>query len=310
MNENNIAKVDLNLLKSLSALLEERHVGRAAAKMNVTQSAMSHTLAKLRTTFDDPLFTRTAKGLEPTARTEELSLKLKHVLNEIDQLFAPKQLDLLTVNTRFKIQTHDFLIHYYLRKVIKEINRLAPNIIFDIQTIAPDAYEKIENGDLDMLIGAGLKANPRFIQKYYTEENLVCVLDESNPVLHNWNAESIFKYPHIKSSLVDDSDDPVVLYGNKMGFNDRKIGLYAESLSLQLALIPDSVMIAFIPKSVALIGTQQYGLFMKTCPFPLPAVTVRGLWHERNQKDLVHKWVRDKLSEAFSPVNSNDEISL
>lgn len=63
MNENNLSKVDLNLLKSLRALIEERHVGRAAEKMNVSQSAMSHTLARLRGVFDDPLFIRNAKGV-------------------------------------------------------------------------------------------------------------------------------------------------------------------------------------------------------------------------------------------------------
>jgi DNA-binding transcriptional LysR family regulator len=67
MNETDLAKLDLNLLKSFQVLINERHVGRAAEKMNVSQSAMSHTLSRLRKAFNDDLFVRNAKGMEPNA---------------------------------------------------------------------------------------------------------------------------------------------------------------------------------------------------------------------------------------------------
>jgi len=303
MNENNIAKVDLNLLKSLRSLLEERHVGRAAQKMNVSQSAMSHTLSRLRGVFDDPLFIRNAKGLEPTARALELSGKLRFILAEIDSLLTPKNLELSQVHAYFRIQTHDFIVASYLSKAFQTINYEAPNIIIDVQVLDNNAYEKLDSGKLDMIIGAGLKANPRFMQKRLIDEALVCLLDKHNPVLNNWNPEAIFRSPHIKSSLLDEQDDPVSQYGKSMGLPERKIGLYAESLNLQLALLPNSKLIAFLPESIAGQGSKLYGLELKTCPFTLPTLTIRGMWHERHQKDLVHKWVRDKISNAFVGIN-------
>ena len=99
----NINNVDLNLLKSLQALLAERHVGKAAVSMNISQSAMSHTLARLRITFDDPLFVRTSKGLEPTARALEISEKLSSVLIDINHLF-----DSEAFNPSKFFFTHDF----------------------------------------------------------------------------------------------------------------------------------------------------------------------------------------------------------
>ncbi|MGF1757222.1 LysR family transcriptional regulator [Photobacterium sagamiensis] len=299
MNENHLAKVDLNLLKSLRALLEERHVGRAAQKMNVTQSAMSHTLTRLRSVFDDPLFIRNAKGLEPTARALELSGKLRFILSEIDTLLTPKTLELSQVHTHFRIQTHDFIVASYLSKAFSAINYEAPNIVIDVQILDKKAYEKLDDGKLDMIIGAGLKANPRFMQKRLIDEALVCLLDKHNPVLNNWTSEAIFRYPHIKSSLLDDQDDPVSQYGKSEGLPERKIGLYAETLNLQLALLPNTQLIAFLPESIARQGEQLYGLEVKRCPFTLPDVTIRGMWHERHQNDQVHKWIRDKISDAF-----------
>lgn len=303
MNTNHLAKVDLNLLKSLRALLEERHVGRAAQKMNVTQSAMSHTLTRLRGVFDDPLFIRNARGLEPTSRALELTGKLRFILSEIDILLTPKTLDLSQAHARFRIQTHDFIVASYLSKAFSAINYEAPNIVIDVQILDKRAYEKLDEGKLDMIIGAGLKATPRFMQKRLIDEALICLLDKQNPALNNWSPEVIFRYPHIKSSLLDDQDDPVSQYGKSVGLPERKIGLYAETLNLQLALLPNTKLIAFLPESIARQGNQLYGLKMKTCPFTLPALTIRGMWHERHQNDQIHKWIRDKISDAFVGIS-------
>ena len=303
MNINNIAKVDLNLLKSLRALLEELHVGRAAQKMNVTQPAMSHTLVRLRDTFSDPLFIRHAKGLEPTARALELADKLQLILHEIDSLLAPKTLEPSLIHARFRIQTHDFIVGSYLSNAIRTIRAEAPNIIIDVKILNESAYDNIDSGNVDMIIGAGLKANPRFMQKRLADEALVCLLDKHNPVLNNWCAEAIFAYPHIKSSLVDEQDDPVSQYAKVMKLPERKIGIYAETLNLQLGLLPDTRLIAFLPESIAQQGKQLYGLTVKTCPFDLPDITIRGMWHERHQNDLIHQWIRNKISDSFVSIN-------
>ncbi|MCG7585573.1 LysR family transcriptional regulator [Photobacterium sp. OFAV2-7] len=304
MNRNHVSKVDLNLLKSLHALLEEKHVGRAAAKMNVSQSAMSHTLTRLRTTFNDPLFIRNAKGLEPTSYALELSGKLRFILDEIDTLLTPKSLDLATVRCQFRIQTHDFLIATSLAGAFRAIKDEAPNIIFDIQILTADSDQRLDKGELEMIIGAGLQANPRFMQKRLADEELVCLLDKHHPALVKWHSNTIFHYPHIQASLLDDKDDPVTLYGQQAGLPERQVGLYTETLNSQLALLPGSNLIAFLPMSLAMQGQQFFGLKIKPCPFPLPAVTIRGIWHERHQHDPVHKWIRDKVSEAFSTVES------
>lgn len=299
MNESNLSRVDLNLLKSLRALLDERHVGRAALKMNVTQSAMSHTLSRLRVTFDDPLFIRNAKGLEPTARALMLSGKLKLILDEINSLMAPQALDLSQAQGRFRIQTHDFIVVSYLAKAFNIINQEAPNIVIDLQPLAKNADEKLDNGQLEMLIGSGAQTNSRFKQKRFTDEALVCLVDKKNPVLQHWSAEAVFNTTHIKLSLLDAQDDPVTQYGKDNGFPERTIGLYTESLNLQLSLISNSNLVAFMPESLAQQGSDLYGLVLKSCPFPLPKLTIRGVWHQRHQKDQLHKWIRDTISSVF-----------
>lgn len=81
-----IRTLDLNLLKALDALLDERNVTRAAVRLAITQPAMSGMLTRLRDSFDDPLFVRTQRGVVPTQRALELAGPVKQVLGEVDAL--------------------------------------------------------------------------------------------------------------------------------------------------------------------------------------------------------------------------------
>lgn len=299
MNEINIDKLDLNLLKSLRALLQERHVGRAAERMNVTQSAMSHTLARLREAFDDPLFVRTAKGLAPTARALEVTPRLSLVLSEVNAIFAPKLLDPSQVSRRLVIQTHDFIVASYLSKAFSRLQTKAPGIVFDIRGIGAHSYRELDDGEVDIIIGAGLKAAPKLIQRRFVDEELVCLLDRVHPALNDWCTQSLFRYPHIKMSLLDDRDDPVDLYAKKMGFHPRKVGRFTQSMQMQLAMLAGTELIAFVPASLARQGKTHYELAVKSCPFKLPSLSIKSIWHERNQNDPVHQWIREQISQTL-----------
>lgn len=91
MSTNNIHRIDLNLLVVLDALLAEGNVGRTASRLNLTQSAVSHALRRLRELFDDPLFVRTAYGITPTARTLELAPQLRAVLDGVRDIVMPSE---------------------------------------------------------------------------------------------------------------------------------------------------------------------------------------------------------------------------
>ena len=86
--ENKLSRVDLNLLVSLSVLLQEKNVTKAAQRLYLSQSAMSRTLQRLREVFDDPLFHRSARGIVPTAKAIELGDKLPNLLSQLDDILT------------------------------------------------------------------------------------------------------------------------------------------------------------------------------------------------------------------------------
>ena len=299
MNEINIAKLDLNLLKSLNALVNERHVGRAADVMNVSQSAMSHSLARLRRVFNDKLFIRTSKGIEPTQRTLQLIGPLNTVLAGIDKLLIPKAFDLQKAEVKLTIQTHDFILSTFFPELINRVRKSAPNMTLDIGYINSTSYRDLDQGTVDFLIGSGLKATPKLLQRKLTEEPIVCVMDSNHPLVDSLDETTVFDYPHIKFKLLSERDDPVSAYAASKDDLCRKVRLNTESLGIQIHQIAGTDLIAFLPLSIAKQGALQYGLHIEASPFDLVDVPVLAIWHERQQNNPLHQWFREQLVEVF-----------
>src|SRR5215204_3606114 len=106
MNEIDLRRADLNLLVVFQVLLAERHVGRAAARLALTQSAASHALGRLRELFADPLFVRHPKGVEPTARALSLAPDIIEILSRAQSLLATPVFD-PTLARSFTLATID-----------------------------------------------------------------------------------------------------------------------------------------------------------------------------------------------------------
>lgn len=292
---NDIYGIDLNLLKSLHALISERHVGRAAQRMNVTQPAMSHTLARLRRLFDDPLFFKQGREMVPTVRAQELAPRLNTILSEVAALTAPVTFSPESATATIRIHAHDFIATGFLAKAVRQIRQQAPGLVFEIHSYSDRSYVMLDTGDADLIVGAGLQASPKFLQKLLLRERLVCLLDQSHPALDSWSAETLFLYSHVRLGLMAKQDDPVHLYGRDQGLPTRQIGLVTDSLHLQPAFLEGTDLIAFVPETLARQAIENGSLVTRECPFPLPELGIRAIWHERDARSQLHNWIRAQL---------------
>ena len=297
MNAINPDKVDLNLLRSLQALLRERHVGRAAKRMHVSQSAMSHTLARLRDTFDDPLFVRTAAGLEPTPRALKLAPQVSDILADIKTLLKREQFDPTQLNAHFRLQTHNFIVLAYLAPFFHHIHQKAPNLLFETLAFSDHSYRQLDRGDIDMIVAGGMQAPNRFMQRRIVQEERVCLVSKKHPAISEWGVDSFLHHAHIKNALLDESSDPVTQALKRIDLPERQIGFYADDFMVQSMVLQDSELIATLPKSLAEFSSRQYGLKILPCPIPIDEVVIKALWHERSQNDAAHSWVRERMAD-------------
>ncbi|WNC73831.1 LysR family transcriptional regulator [Thalassotalea psychrophila] len=148
----NINHDDLNLLKVLSMLLQEKNTKLAAEKLNASQPAISRSLAKIRNLFDDPLFIRHSRGLSLTPRGEKLANSLPQALTNLqlvleDELFNPASL-----KGKFIIAMNGFLIETHGHKIFEQINKHSPALEIEIHNYNSLSSSQLINGDIDLAI--------------------------------------------------------------------------------------------------------------------------------------------------------------
>ncbi len=152
MDIKDLARVDLNLLLALQVLLEERSVSRAAERLNITQPAMSKTLSRLRSTFDDPLFTRSSRSIQPTPRALDLAYDLQEVLGNVVRLLDVVEFDPAAFSGEFTIALSEYIGATLLPNLVQRLHEQAPQLSIRTITRVDNQLDQLANGQLDFAI--------------------------------------------------------------------------------------------------------------------------------------------------------------
>jgi len=134
MNLQKLSRLDLNLLVSLQALLEEKSVTRAAERLFITQPAMSRVLQRLRHQLDDPLFTRTGNELVPTPKARDLQARLPGLLDSILEIVSEGDFDPATYEGEITIAVPEFVAISLISELTKLVTEQAPGVILSISS--------------------------------------------------------------------------------------------------------------------------------------------------------------------------------
>jgi DNA-binding transcriptional LysR family regulator len=176
----NLRNFDLNLLVAFDALMRECNVSRAAEKMFVSQSAMSHSLNRLRQLIDDPLLVRTSGGMKPTARALSLVEPVRKALQDIEQcIHSPLTFDPKLSHRRFVIAGNDYVEYLVVPPLVDQIREHASGV--DLHVNQPDVVlpeDEIENGDFDLVLGFQviLRPPPYLRAEALFQDHMACVV--------------------------------------------------------------------------------------------------------------------------------------
>jgi DNA-binding transcriptional LysR family regulator len=302
--------MDLNLLKAFDALMSERNVTRAGDKIGLTQPAMSQALAKLRLEFNDELFVRTSRGMEPTSRAHEIfvevSAALAHIKNALSQaeIFSPG-----TTQRTFVAGVAEYAEIALVEGIIDAFKSCAPGADVRLVPISKsDFVSQLNAQDIDVAIGH-LKDVPSHIDSrtLYTEK-LVAVAQKNHPKLSQQHILELPEYLSMTHILVSPT-------GEKRGAVDkelesrglrRRIGLVvATFLALPLAL-RRSDYIASVPERTGQRLASLTDIQVLELPFS-HVVEVDMVWHKRESNDAAQQWFRSKLMEVASNGGRADD---
>jgi len=289
--------IDLNLLKVLQALIEERNVTRAGARIGRSQPAMSNALNRLRLLFDDPLLVRAAGGLQLTPRAEALRGPINDILGSIeDCLVAGSAFDPGTARGIYRIAAPDYISLPALPPLLARLSRTAPNL--DFHVITEDrgpALAALEANRVDVAIGSFEDVKPSIRTKRLFREDFVCLVRKGHPVLDApFSKQAMLSHPHLLVAATGARrgifDDILDRYGEK-----RRIATSVSHFLLAPYLLERSDMIGVFTRRVSERLRLSFNLEMLDIPFEIAGFEASLAWHLRSDRDPGLAWIRAQI---------------
>lgn len=296
----NLAKVDLNLLVAFDALMTERSVTKAAARVGLGQSAMSHNLARLRTLFEDELLTRSATGMQPTPRALALVDPVRIVLANIEALVnRDDQFDPKTADRIFRIGLPDSMEVLVGPKLLSHVCAEAPGIRFRFySTDERRLLDEIDAHHIDLGIGIGTfpGGQTHHKRRILSNDTYLCMFDaEKTGLKPPISLEDYLRLPHILTSLRRGERGVVDDALSKLGLA-RKIAVVTPRFVAVPLLVASSPVVTTMHARLARYFAGRLNLALSPPPIELPEVTMSLLWHASYDSDPGHAWLRKTIA--------------
>lgn len=301
----NQERVDIHLLRVLTALVAEHSVSRAAVRMNQTQPAISAALRRLREAFGDPILVRERGGMVPTARARQLRDAAREVLSEIDRMLAgPGEFDPASTTLSFAIATPDYLAASFMAEVVARLRLEAPQARLVVHPITAgyDYEDALAQGTLDIVIGNWPQPPERMHLALLIEDELVCLMNPRNPLAAP-GAMTLPRYlaaAHVVPTPFAKSHRAVVDSHLAALRQTRDARVSVPYYAMAPCLVADSDLVFTTARHFAEQFTRSLPVVAVPAPEGFPRMRFYQLWHERSQHQAAHRWLRGLLSAVGS----------
>jgi DNA-binding transcriptional LysR family regulator len=293
---------DFNLLVTLDVLLAEGNVAKAADRLQLSPSAMSRALARLREVTGDPLLVRAGRGLVPTSRASELRERVAELVQGAQAVLRPAEKpDLSLVERIFTLRVSDGFVENFGVKLLECIGSEAPGIRLCFVQKWDKESSHLRTGAADLETGVvGATASPELVTQSLFTDRFVGVVREGHPILRGpMTLERYADAKHVIVSRRGLKAGPIDDALSELGAA-RDATVTVSGFSTALALVRSSDLIATVPEKHT--ENLRADLCAFALPFAFPTITVSMLWHPRWHADPVHKWLRGCIREVCSPA--------
>ncbi len=305
-----LSRLDLNLLVAFDTIMQTRSVTKAAEQTGVTQSAMSHTLRRLRELFEDPLLVRVRGGMALTPRAEALAIPLRGALSELSRVistteeFSPQR-----YQGEFKMVSPDLFDLLVLPPLLTQLAHQAPGMKLAMLPMSKFRASALETQELDLAIvpvllgeeaeNIGMSVPPDFKRRTLFEDSFHCFLRKAHPQLPQRRL-TLKKYTELKHLLVSPSGaGPGVVDAFLARKNlARSVVLRVPHFSTALAVVTRSDLMLTAPSALVQVLGADGAIETWPAPIALPKHAVTMVWHPRFDKDPAHCWMRERLVEV------------
>ena len=300
-----LQRFDLNLLVALDALLTEKNVTRAGTRMNLSQSAMSGALSRLRGFFQDELLVAVGRRMVLTPLAEDLVQPLRDVLLQVHGTIATKpHFDPASSNRHFSIAVSDYVTSVLMTDLLSHVKVLASQITFELRPVGQSAVEDLERGNLDFQIAPAEYLAAVHPTELLYEDTHTCIAWTKNPhVGQSISLDQYLRLGHV-----------IVRVGNARGVNHdervlrrlnhkRRVEVLTPTFDIAPQLVVGTDRIATVPTRLACKYAKFLPIKLLPLPVDMPPIQETLQWHRAHSHDPAHIWLRTQLKEAVARVS-------
>ena len=293
-----LSRIDLNLLVHLDALLTERSVTRASARVHLGQSAMSHNLARLRDLFGDELLTRGPDGLRLTPKAVTLVEPVRAALAQVQTLVSrDRTFDPRTAKRTFRFGLPDSMEILLVPSLLAYLREVAPGIHLRLHNISTSQLlDDLDADRLDFAIayGAFEQGQSHHKQRLLFMETYLCMFSaEKTRITSPISADDYLRLPHVLTSLRPEQDVRGVVDDAlaKLGLRRTVVLITPRFLAVPF-LVARAPVVVTMHARLARLFASEFGLSLSVPPVELPDIAVSVFWHASYDHDPAHTWLR------------------
>jgi DNA-binding transcriptional LysR family regulator len=281
-------------------LNKTRSVSQTAENLDLSQSAISMSLAKLRKHFHDPLFVRTSSGMNPTPHAVELIGLLKSAEDILQTaLDLHVVFDPATSDRRFSLYSTDIAQVTLMPSLMQRLDKIAPTVSIDLRRLSEVTPKFLESGQADLAVGFIQPMGAGFCQQRLFKERFVCALRRDHPRIDDSLSIDDFENETHLAITTCGTGHGVVEKTLEAKNIRRKVGLAVPSFLGIASIITNLDYLAVLPEQLARHLASAGNIKVLPLPFSMPAYYIMQHWHERYTQDPASRWLRSVVANLF-----------
>jgi DNA-binding transcriptional LysR family regulator len=287
---------DLNLLVVFDAVMQEKNLTRAGQKLGLSQSAVSHALARLRHMLNDELFVRSSDGMLPTPRAERISGPIHEALQGVRVTLESDEFDAAQAARTFTIAANNYAALAVVPALVRRTARLAPQAVLEVRPIGmTPVLDQLDRGTVQLALATLIEGGERFKCASLLVDEFVALLSNDLPVAGE-TVLSIEQFARVPQIAVTSSDDDTRFVDEALaGYGLSRQIVTKVPLHSLWSVLTGSGSLAVVARRVAADAVAFRPLTMRPLPFSSPQVSLSMIWHRRLDHDPAHRWLRTTL---------------
>ena len=302
----NSSRFDLNLMTVLDVLLQERSVSRTAARLNLSQPAVSHALARAREAFGDPLLVREGSLMRPTPLALRLEAPLSEVLGGVERMLkTTRSFDPMQLEGQVRIGMSDYADFLLLPSLLEHVRVHAPGLCIVSRDMSSEKVaDELSTGKIDLSISFKLAHKPNIHERHLINDRYVCLAP--NSMRGAMTVERYLAARHVQISyrgvFAGGADEAL----DRMGLA-RTVAVFTPHVLAAASSAARAGLVLTTPERLARSLVQLFPLKLFELPFELPELELTMAWHARNDADAAQSWLRESIA-AVAAVHGGAQM--